>query len=137
MWHLRAGGAGQVVPPCAAGAAGDATSTPSGRSSGTPFKLGLPRITWYQATRHTFASQRVLGGGTIEQLREILGHSTVLVTERYAHLRPDSFGPRERARVDVDLSSPRGKVLAMPTSPTVESGAIWVQTSDAATEKAG
>jgi len=50
----------------------------------------IPAVTWYQATRHTYASQFVLAGGSIEKLREALGHSTVLVTERYAHLRGTS-----------------------------------------------
>jgi hypothetical protein len=58
----------------------------------------------------------------------------VLVTERYAHLRPDSFGPAERARVAVDLSAPAGKVL--PLAP-VQSGAARVQTDETPTQKAG
>jgi site-specific recombinase XerD len=47
-------------------------------------KLQLPALTWYSATRHTFASQWVLAGNSLEKLREIMGHSTVQVTERYA-----------------------------------------------------
>lgn len=39
--------------------------------------------------RHTFASQFVQGGGNILVLQKILGHSTVQVTMRYAHLAPD------------------------------------------------
>jgi len=34
-------------------------------------------MTWYNATRHTFASLWVMGGRSIEQLSLILGHSTV------------------------------------------------------------
>ena len=37
---------------------------------------GLSPLTWYQATRHTFASQWVLNGGSIEKLKEIMGHCT-------------------------------------------------------------
>lgn len=33
---------------------------------------GLPEITWYHATRHTFASQWVLGGGSIEMLSKVM-----------------------------------------------------------------
>ena len=99
--------------------------------------LELPPLTWYQATRHTFASQWVLAGGTIEQLRVLLGHSTVLVTERYAHLRADSFGPRERARVSVDLSSAAGRVIPMAALNPVQPGAGWVQQVGALAEKAG
>jgi hypothetical protein len=33
----------------------------------------------------------VLGGRSIEKLREIIGHSTVMVTERYSHLEVGLF----------------------------------------------
>jgi len=38
--------------------------------------------------RHTFASNFLMGGGNIYDLQKILGHSTIQVTERYAHLTP-------------------------------------------------
>jgi site-specific recombinase XerD len=66
-------------------------------------KLKLPELTFYEAGRHTFASQWVLNGGSIEKLREILGHSTVLVTERYAHLKRDLFEAADLVRADVSL----------------------------------
>jgi site-specific recombinase XerD len=58
-----------------------------------------------EAGRHTFASQWVLSGGSIEKLREILGHSTVLVTERYAHLKPELFGAADLERANVPLTA--------------------------------
>jgi integrase len=48
-------------------------------------------ITFYQATRHTFASHWVMAGHSIEKLSKILGHSSVLVTEHYAHLKPEAL----------------------------------------------
>jgi len=63
----------------------------------------LPELTFYESGRHTFASHWVLKGGSIEKLREILGHSTVLVTERYAHLRPDLFEEADLIRADIPL----------------------------------
>ena len=39
--------------------------------------------------RHTFASNFIMGGGNIYDLQKILGHSTIQVTERYAHLTQD------------------------------------------------
>jgi integrase len=69
--------------------------------------LKLPPLTFYEAGRHTFASHWVLAGGSIEMLREILGHSTVKVTERYAHLRPDLFPSQEVARANIDLLATR------------------------------
>lgn len=71
-------------------------------------------LTWYQATRHTFASQWVLGGGSIEQLRDIMGHESVKTTERYAHLRRDHFADADMNRIAVDLSRPAGAVVAFP-----------------------
>ncbi len=62
--------------------------------------LKMKRITWYQATRHTFASQWVLNGGSIEKLATILGHSSTWVTERYAHLKPDLFMYAELGRLN-------------------------------------
>jgi integrase len=41
--------------------------------------------------RHTFASHWVMGGGPLFKLQEILGHKSVQMTLRYAHLAPDAF----------------------------------------------
>ena len=71
----------------------------------------LPRLTWYSCTRHTFASQFVINGGSIERLRLILGHSSVTTTERYAHLSADHFTAKDLSAVSVDLSKPAGAVL--------------------------
>jgi integrase len=73
----------------------------------------LPALTWYQATRHTFASQWVKTGGSIEKLRELMGHSTVLVTERYAHLRGDLFSAADHGRIAVELAAQTGKVVLL------------------------
>lgn len=80
-------------------------------------ELGLerPGLGWYEATRHTFASQWVMAGGSIEQLREILGHYSVVMTERYAHLRPELFPARELARIPLTLQV--GRTLAAESNP--------------------
>lgn len=67
----------------------------------------LPELTFYEAGRHTFASQWVLNGGSIEKLRVILGHSTVLVTERYAHLKPERLQEADLLRADVSFPAER------------------------------
>lgn len=39
--------------------------------------------------RHTFESHFMMNGGNILTLQNVLGHSTVTVTMRYAHLAPE------------------------------------------------
>jgi integrase len=46
--------------------------------------------------RHTFASQSMMAGGELYSLRDILGHKTIAMTQRYAHLSP----AYKRAMVD-------------------------------------
>jgi integrase len=46
--------------------------------------------------RHTFASQWMMNGGDLYALREILGHKSIAMTQRYAHLSP----AYQRAMVD-------------------------------------
>ena len=40
--------------------------------------------------RHTFASWLVTAGVSLYVIKDILGHSSIAVTERYAHLAPDA-----------------------------------------------
>jgi integrase len=39
--------------------------------------------------RHTFASHFVMRGGSLKELQEILGHATMTMTLRYAHMSPE------------------------------------------------
>ena len=41
--------------------------------------------------RHTFASWLVTEGVPLLEVSRLLGHSTVKMTERYAHLAPDNL----------------------------------------------
>ena len=50
---------------------------------------GLPALSVYQATRHSYASRWVLAGKDVYQLSGILGHSSVETTQRYAHLKDE------------------------------------------------
>lgn len=47
-----------------------------------------PEKPWH-ALRHTFASHFMMAGGNILTLQKLLGHSTLAMTMRYAHLSPD------------------------------------------------
>lgn len=49
------------------------------------------RCTGWHLLRHTFASRLAARGVPIFTIQKLLGHSTVLMTERYAHLAPSSF----------------------------------------------
>jgi len=52
-------------------------------------ELTFPKGQMTHILRHTFASCFVMNGGSILSLKEILGHSDIKMTMRYAHLAPD------------------------------------------------
>jgi len=49
---------------------------------------GLADFTWY-CLRHTFASRLVMAGVDIRAVAELMGHKTIQMTMRYAHLAPE------------------------------------------------
>jgi integrase len=51
-------------------------------------KAGLRQIGWH-ALRHTFASHLVMRRVPLRSVQELLGHSKVDITMRYAHLSPE------------------------------------------------
>lgn len=52
-------------------------------------KIELPEGQRTHVLRHSFASHFMMNGGNILVLQQILGHSTILMTMRYAHFAPD------------------------------------------------
>lgn len=111
-WKLKSGGEGLVMPPMRRDGGAVDKQTPSKRLRAVLKQLGLERdgLGWYEATRHTFASQWVLAGGSIEKLKEMMGHHSVVVTERYTHLRPDLFAARDLSIIPLSLAAPKSAV---------------------------
>jgi integrase len=53
-------------------------------------QAGLINLTWKSATRHTAASWWVMAGVPIAAATKFLGHGSIEMTMRYAHLQPES-----------------------------------------------
>jgi len=59
-------------------------------------RAGLRKIGWH-VLRHTFASHLAMRGKTMRTIQLLMGHSTVQMTERYAHLSPVMLGDAVRS----------------------------------------
>lgn len=53
--------------------------------------IELPAGQASHVLRHTFASHYMMKGGDVLKLQKLLGHSTILMTMRYAHLAPNAL----------------------------------------------
>lgn len=117
-WKLKSGGEGLLVKPLRVDGVHVHKET-YGRelqSALEALKLQREGLGWYEATRHTFASQWVLAGGSIEKLKEMMGHHSVVVTERYAHLRTDLFAAKDLDTIVVDLAPSSAAPRKLPTA---------------------
>lgn len=125
-WRLRTGGAGQVIPPLRRDGekVDKETRTAALRAAlehlelarpgfGLPDPRGRKQKLWYWCTRHTFASQWAMSGRPLRELQKILGHSSIAVTERYAHLAPDYWAPGVHSALAVDLTRGGGEVRSI------------------------
>ena len=52
-------------------------------------RAGFKRLIRFHDLRHTFASHFMMNGGNIYDLQKILGHASLEMTQRYAHMSPD------------------------------------------------
>jgi integrase len=73
-------------------------------------RAGLRFIGWH-VLRHTFASHLAMRGAPLKAVQELLGHATIQMTMRYAHLAPEVA--REAVRL-LDLG--HGKTMAKETA---------------------
>lgn len=116
-WKVKTGGEGdeRVVPPMRIDGRKLSKQSRGKYLQATLERFGLQRdgLGWYEATRHTFASQWVMNGGSIEKLKEILGHYSVVMTERYAHLRVDLFTEKDLGTIPLKLSLDHASVARL------------------------
>jgi len=66
--------------------------------------------------RHTFASYEAMAGVDLNTIRELLGHKTMTMTMRYAHLSDE----HRKQAVDLLGDKLKGIISANPTNPTKE-----------------
>lgn len=69
----------------------------------------LPRTTPHDA-RHSYASQLVIAGARLDAVQQLLGHTDIRVTMRYAHLAP---GERARAVALLDGAAGHNMVTSL------------------------
>lgn len=73
-------------------------------------RASLREIGWH-TLRHTFASHLAMRGAPLKAIQELLGHATIQMTMRYAHLAPEVA--RDAVRL-LDAHEGRGKTVAKP-----------------------
>jgi integrase len=66
----------------------------------------------FHALRHTAASLMVMSGISLRAVQATLGHSTIAVTERYAHLSP-SFQEAEADKLSLQVQGGLGQMVAL------------------------
>lgn len=86
---------------------------------------GIRSVGWH-VMRHTFASHLVAAGVSLKAVQELLGHSDIRTTMRYAHLAPSAL--RDAVRVlrpvpysqEAPVGQPVGNALAVVSAQTTE-----------------
>jgi integrase len=120
QWKLGTGGAGQLFRPevpTKGGRLGAPSRYLGAETVGAHLRTALTAcklpetLSLYQVTRHSYAAQFAMQGGSIQKLQVILGHASVTTTERYAHLLPEHLRPSDLPALSVDLSRDGGAVI--------------------------
>ncbi len=73
----------------------------------------VPKMTWYQATRHSFVSRHLSRGASLDEVSAAVGHSSPVVTKRfYDHFVRRSFSSKLRAGLGLGRNQ-EGTVVPM------------------------
>jgi integrase len=100
----------------------------------------IREFTWY-CLRHTFASRLVMAGVNLRTVAELMGHKTIQMTMRYAHLAPEhnlaaverlvSFNSHSGEPADYESvrGDSHGQAVMMQETSTATSSATGVEAS--------
>jgi integrase len=75
-------------------------------------RAGLRKVGWH-TLRHTFATHLAMRGTPLHVVQRLLGHASIEVTMRYAHVAPSAL------RTAIDLANPRTAYPAEAGQPAV------------------
>jgi integrase len=67
----------------------------------------------FHTLRHTFASWLVENGTDLYTVRELMGHKSLVMTERYSHLGQNTLRQAVQ-KLNKAINRPKGKVLEFP-----------------------
>lgn len=110
------------------------TKTKYERFNNTPWRRlvkdsGIARFRWHDL-RHTFGSRLAQAGESIIAIKELMGHSSITVTMRYAHLAPSNLRAAVRALDPKPATKRATKAKATPKSaPGVVTGVVKAKTA--------
>jgi site-specific recombinase XerD len=130
--HKRGNGTGPVMVLAESGHGyekGHALTTPKEWFVAAVTKAGIADFTWH-CIRHTFASRLVMAGVDLRKVQELMGHKTIAMTCRYAHLAPQHLqdavskldGWAESQRAVLNSNPENGRDTKTDTSTLERSG---------------